>query len=683
MYATVLRDERRYILADDDWSVVRRKLPRRRARNEVDEQVVMVRGGGGKGRGDGRGMGRSAGVDGRIEIDLWKCPRCRENSFATRDACFHCGKPRPSSAAWVRELWNESFLPRDVQALRRNVSRDAQNVEGENGEAKEAGKGGRGEGNLAANKKDNTSGPKGEGKAALPVGGVKRQEEGGKAGGKGGVEAEARAPFGAKPKAKASKTGEVALPAEEKPWAEIPAPYIPPALNRVELVAREQALRERMEELASEDPRRELAGKRIEETGAAIKDAGGHSGRKLVWSFMDGQKQLKAAGAKIESAQAELHLRQAAAAKALEDEAKAEMDLAALKAKEHNCRQRNAHLAMQVAVEATIGVEGYGELEAQLSYVGVTLQAAGLVHAEAAFKAVAGFVRKFAPQQYNQAMDPVLRELDSAASTATIDVENERVDWMELEARGEAREIARASTPKAFETSIATLEAARLCQTTAQDANLPAVCAIWKKSRAAETGDVGRKLGAAKAVGASKRAVGNARAHSEEKLVHNKVSKQATRKRALSLVRPPRHEAKQVPELMDIMEEEKGLAINSGASGRRSSRGTQIVERGRSRSVSRERSRKRGLEEGTVPRASTVEGQRRNGRKKHGWGPEGGAPALAFEHCLGCGAGPLQESLLTARCVCGGPLCETCQGANACIRCNGSEDARHGRKLLG
>ena len=398
---------------------------------------------------------------------------------------------------------------------------------------------------------------------------------------------------------------------------------------------------------------------------------------------MDGQKQLKSTGAKVEAAQAELQLRQKAAAKALEEEAKAEVELAALQAKQQNCRQRNAHLAFQVAVEATVGVEGFSELEASLSYLGVALQAAGLVHAEAAFMAVADFVRKFAPQNYNQELDPVLRELDSVASTATIDVENERVDWMEMEARGEAREIVFASPPKAFETSIATLEAARLYQPMALEANLPAACALWKQNRAAETGEVGRKMGVAKAVGANKRTAGKSRAHSEEKLVHNKTNKQAAKKRAISLVRPPRQESKQVPELMDIVEEGRAGGISSGESGRKSSRGARIMGRGRSRSVSRERGRKRGLSGSRAPKLPSEEGQRRSGRKKHGWDQGVDAQAPAFEHCLGCGAGPLQDSLLKARCMCGGPLCEACQGANACIRCNGTDVAGHDEQVLG
>ena len=52
------------------------------------------------------------------------------------------------------------------------------------------------------------------------------------------------------------------------------------------------------------------------------------------------------------------------------------------------------------------------------------------------------------------------------------------------------------------------------------------------------------------------------------------------------------------------------------------------------------------------------------------------------EFCLGCGSGPVCPSLLTGRCVCGGPLCQGCGGANACLRCNNGGGAEAGRKML-
>ena len=615
---------------------------------------------------------------GTVDIALWKCPRCLEKTFATRRKCFGCGLPRPNNATWVRERWKQNFLPRDVQEMRKEEGRGGCAGEVAVGGATGGGKGRAEKGGKAGKGGQQTAGEAGHRGAELPPAGVGHGRiKGGNARednpeGKEEVEG-VEAPPGARPKAAAAKPGGKGVRPGESAWAVVPPPYAHPEVSRVGLVAREKALQERKQQLPDEDPRRTIAEKRIEEVGAEIKRAGGFTAQKLVWSFVDGQKQIRAVGARIEDARTELQLRQQAAAKALEDEAKAEVELEALKAKEKNCRQRNAHLAMQVAVEATVGVDGFDELEAHLCFLGSALVAAGLVQAEQSFMAVANFVRKFAPRHYAKEMDPVVRELDSAASTITIDLENEAGDWIEQEALGEARQVPAGATPRAFETSIATLEAARLTQAGEVQQMLPAVCEIWKANRAADKSDGERKARVAKTTLSSKRILGKSRAHSEEGLVQNKTCKQPSKKRSSSLLRPALQD-KKGPDPMDAVEEGKGGGSACGGSSSILGRKDSERRRGRSRSLSRERSRRRSSFSSESGRfeGKGIKGPPR--RAKRGWEKEEEEEvrAAAFEHCLGCGAGPLRDALLQARCQCGGPLCAECQGANACMRCNGA-----------
>ena len=71
---------------------------------------------GGKGQfGRAQTGGRLGG--GRVQVGMWRCPRCGANTFAIRPSCFTCGGPRPSAPVQVREWWRSDFLPIDVQAM--------------------------------------------------------------------------------------------------------------------------------------------------------------------------------------------------------------------------------------------------------------------------------------------------------------------------------------------------------------------------------------------------------------------------------------------------------------------------------------------------------------------------------------------------------------------------------------
>ena len=313
----------------------------------------------------------------------------------------------------------------------------------------------------------------GQGKGAWEVGKQRRgNEEGG-----GGVEL--RAPS-ARPKAKAAPlaSGATHTGGAKQAWPGLEKPYMPPEKSRIELAGQLEALEQRAQELDAGDPRLVQAKERIQEVERALKDAGGRTPSKLYFSLLDGQKELGKRGKAIEVAREVLERAKAASARVLEEEANAEAWLRACIASEENCRARNAHLAFQAAIEATVGLDGYNELEQKLHYIGSCLAAKGMVHAEEAFMSVAWFVQKFAPQSYSKADDPILQELASSGSDATVLVgdDDEGVDWMALEAAGEHKAIRKeVLLPKAFETPIATKEAARLAKPVGAQCALPAV----------------------------------------------------------------------------------------------------------------------------------------------------------------------------------------------------------------
>ena len=71
---------------------------RSRSRGRRDRSRSRSRGRGGYGDRYGGGGGGSYGGGGGGETRPgdWECPSCRANVFASKDACFKCGEPKPS-----------------------------------------------------------------------------------------------------------------------------------------------------------------------------------------------------------------------------------------------------------------------------------------------------------------------------------------------------------------------------------------------------------------------------------------------------------------------------------------------------------------------------------------------------------------------------------------------------------
>ena len=243
------------------------------------------------------------------------------------------------------------------------------------------------------------------------------------------------------------------------------------------------------------------------------------------------RRSCKKGGREKEAAREALERARRATAEVLEAEGKAEAWVRACATREENCRLRNAHLAFQLAVEATVGVEGYKELEEKLYYLHAKLATDKDAYAREAFGSIAWFVSKFAPQSYNKQEDPLLRDLASSDSdeTALVGQGGGADGGAEVEKEiGKEGSRMQHDPPKAFDTPIAAAEATRLAKIVGGKSALPAAF-----GNASGKEDTERK----KAV-STKRATEGRRARSEERLVQSKADKKSAKARATSVARP-------------------------------------------------------------------------------------------------------------------------------------------------
>ena len=508
-------------------------------------------------RGQGQmGRAQSTAKYSEVELDMWRCPRCRGHTFAMRDRCFDCGERRPINPFHVRESWKANFLPADVQAAlalrqHRQTDETGRPSDAQHGtrNASAEQKGGKGNGGQREG-----DGAKGSVVGILPVGRVEKQVRVGMDTGGAGSEARTGVltgkgpnttlptmPPGARPKAAPTPPSEQ----KEKPqaaqdeWPSLPSRYVPPTLSRVEATGRLEALEAREGELAECDPRKEKVAEKIRDAKQMVKEAGGRTRHKLHFNILDGDKELEKRERAVEEARDALGAAHETTVAAVEHERKMEAELEARLREVDNCKARNCHWVFQAAMEAAMGLGGYNELAASTQYVGATLAANGAVHAERAYEQISAFVRKFAPQHYERQNDPVLAELESAdtESIATVCVGQGAMDWREAEAQGEAGAIAQEGLlPKAFETAIVAQEVARTAALRAQEENLPE---SWKKERQRaerESLVAGENKGVCK-VGGAKRSVGERRGCSVDVGVRSKCVKGLGKKQSTTLAK--------------------------------------------------------------------------------------------------------------------------------------------------
>ena len=79
-----------------------------------------------------------------------------------------------------------------------------------------------------------------------------------------------------------------------------------------------------------------------------------------------------------------------------------------------------AFRGFQVAAEASEGVDGFGRLVGSVELLGHGLAQAGMREYEGAWNHVAEFIKWFRPQHYDAKEDPLLVDLRSVGSTATL-----------------------------------------------------------------------------------------------------------------------------------------------------------------------------------------------------------------------------------------------------------------------
>ena len=398
--------------------------------------------------------------------------------------------------------------------------------------------------------------------------------------------------------------------------------------------------------------KRALAAEKLQEARAALKDAGGRTSNKLHYSLWDGQKELARRGKETQAAAQELEQARRAAAEAVEAATQAEARVSACEAKQENCRLRNAHLAFEVAREATIGVHGYGELEEKMLFVEAALSEAGVQQVSAAFADIAWFIRRFEPQQYREDDDSVLRELESTESDETVEVGRGGVEGGSTagDGGGATGEVV---LPKAFDTGITVQEATRLAL--ANERSLPVA---WRGKgagsarRAASEGQHGRAEVMAVEKGS---AVGREGGRRREREASRSRASSRSRGRKRSKERSRGHSEGEETELYG----EEEMDWTREARGTKRDRTSEAQGRG------------------SVDLAIMGDGEgykkEAEARRAGGWGVQ--------EHCLACGEGPMPAGAWRGECECGGPICQQCEGASACMRCN-SKDSKRFRELL-
>ena len=224
-----------------------------------------------------------------------------------------------------------------------------------------------------------------------------------------------------RPKAKArpaQNSGRGPMEMEEA-WPVEPPPYQPPPLAKSLLVGRAEALERRASNLRDEDPRLETIRERMQETERWLKEMGGRTGEKMPFAMLDGKRKEERCRRGLEKAKEELGETRRVTAQALAAEGRAEAELRAWEAKLENCKNQNAYVRIQAAVDGLAGVDGFNELAQSLAVVGALAAANGSEVALHAGHHVENFILQFQPKTYNEEFDPYLQDLESSSSEAT------------------------------------------------------------------------------------------------------------------------------------------------------------------------------------------------------------------------------------------------------------------------
>ena len=461
---------------DMGWDTVRERKGRKGGRRRLPSEDRIS--------GDGQRRTRASAGDEalagakelRVLATMWKCPHCKANSFLARHRCFVCERPRPARPALVKEKWKEWALPRRVQeaaigeeAVGQRRGRNDRETDGEERgfERRERGRHGRSneseeerrpnglvewadvvkagiginnqESVLAARSKAKAK-PKGKGKDE-PKGGAGRNEERREGGNLARDEGDTVEGVEAGGEDKDEK--------EKEGWLPSPQPYAPPPLPRFLLAERAKALGKRVAEMEDKDPsdpRIAVARAHQEATGAQVREAGGHSSRRLCFSVLEAESKIHKCENALRKAEEVLEKSSESVKEVLLEHEKAEANVEACRGHLLNAKAKRAHLGFQVAVDASREVDGFDELMSSFALLSASVQSSGSKSTNEALVHVERFIRQFQPTQYDAKEDPILNEVASIESRSSQDTL--LMEWQAGEVRGEKRPLQAEAGPE-------------------------------------------------------------------------------------------------------------------------------------------------------------------------------------------------------------------------------------------
>ena len=152
------------------------------------------------------------------------------------------------------------------------------------------------------------------------------------------------------------------------------------------------AMEEREAELEEGDPRKAKLQLRLEKVKAKVKKAGGRTFQRLIYSILGANKSIDTRARAIVEAESELEEAKKRAEKAKEEEEEAAEKVQRCTAQHEGEKLRHASLAFEAAIEASVGIDGYEELERAVADVGEVLGSVGAIQVEGQFATIAGFV---------------------------------------------------------------------------------------------------------------------------------------------------------------------------------------------------------------------------------------------------------------------------------------------------
>ena len=241
----------------------------------------------------------------------------------------------------------------------------------------------------------------------------------------------------------------------EEEFPSLQGPFKGPALPRDLLAARMAALEERVRVLqarGAEHPKVQRGQELLAEATVQLKDAGGRTQKRLLFSLAGGLDKIEKCERGLEEERRKLKVVEEEVQRVLRKEQVAAARVEVAEEKLENTKSKLAWWGFQAAAELGSLVEGYNDIEDSVAILGAQLAAGGTSGGDESAKAfghVARFIRRFAPSVYDAGLDPVMQELASSASSCAATTvamgrdSDTELDWRQAEAEAEMRDMAR------------------------------------------------------------------------------------------------------------------------------------------------------------------------------------------------------------------------------------------------